>query len=69
MKPGQSPLVDLPAHCRPLRSEMDRAILAAVESGQSIFGLDVSRFEKDIAAYLGVKHFVACRSGTSAVTL
>lgn len=48
---------------------MDRAILAAVESGQSIFGLDVSRFEKDIAAYLGVKHFVACRSGTSAVTL
>lgn len=63
------PLVDLAAQYRALKPEMDRAILAAVESGQFILGAAVEKFEKDFAAYLGVKHFVACQSGTSAITL
>lgn len=63
------PLVDLAAQYRALKPEMDRAIIAAVESGQFILGPAVEQFEKDFAAYLGVKHFVACQSGTSAITL
>jgi len=63
------PLVDLAAQYRALKPEMDRAILAAVESGQFILGAAVEEFEKDFAAYLGVKHFVACQSGTSAIAL
>lgn len=63
------PLVDLAAQYRALKPEMDRAVIAAVESGQFILGAAVERFEKDFAAYLGVKHFACCQSGTSAITL
>lgn len=63
------PLVDLQAQYRALKPEMDRAILAAVEGGQFILGPAVEAFEKDFAAYVGVRHFVCCQSGTSAITL
>lgn len=63
------PLADLKAQYRALKPEMDAAILSAVESGQFILGPAVEKFEKDFAAYLGVKHFVCCQSGTSAIAL
>ena len=63
------PLVDLRAQYLALKPEMDRAILAAVDGGQFILGPEVEKFEADFAAYLGVKRFVACQSGTSAITL
>lgn len=63
------PLVDLQAQYRALKPEMERAILAAVAGGQFILGPEVEAFEKSFAAYLGAKHFVACQSGTSAITL
>ena len=66
---GVVPLVDLQAQYRALKPEMDRAIIAAVEGGAFILGPAVEAFEKDFAAYLGVKHFVCCQSGTSAITL
>lgn len=66
---GVIPLVDLAAQYRALKPEMDRAIIAAVESGQFILGPAVETFEADFAAYLGAKHFVGCQSGTSAITL
>ncbi len=63
------PLVDLRAQYLALKSEMDRAILGAVAGGQFILGPEVEKFEADFAAYLGVRRFVACQSGTSAITL
>lgn len=63
------PLVDLKAQYRALKPEMDAAIIAAVEGGAFILGPQVEKFEADFAKYLGVKHFVACQSGTSAITL
>lgn len=63
------PLVDLQAQYRDLKSEVDRAVLSAIESGQFILGPEIAAFEADFAAYLGAKHFVACQSGTSAITL
>lgn len=66
---GVIPLVDLQAQYRALKPEMDRAIIAAVESGQFVLGPAVEKFERDFSAYLGVKHFVCCQSGTSAIAL
>jgi dTDP-4-amino-4,6-dideoxygalactose transaminase len=63
------PLVDLRAQYRALKTEMDAAIIAAVEGGAFVLGPAVERFEADFARYLGVKHFVCCQSGTSAITL
>ena len=66
---GVIPLVDLQAQYRALKPEMDRAIIADDESGSFVLGLAVEKFERDFAAYLGVTHFVACQSGTSAIAL
>jgi dTDP-4-amino-4,6-dideoxygalactose transaminase len=63
------PLVDLKAQYLSLKPEMDRAIMASVEACQFVLGPAVEKFEADFAAYLGVKHFVCCQSGTSAITL
>jgi len=63
------PLVDLKAQYRALKPQMDAAILEAVEGGQFILGPAVDKFERDFAAYLDVRHFVCCQSGTSAITL
>ncbi len=63
------PLVDLKAQYRALKTEMDAAIIAAVEGGAFILGPQVEKFEADFAKYLGVKHFVCCQSGTSAIAL
>lgn len=63
------PLVDLKEQYSALKIEMDRSVLSAIDGGQYILGPEVERFEKDFAKYLGAKHFVACQSGTSAITL
>lgn len=66
---GVIPLVDLQAQYHALKDEMDEAILEAVAGGRFILGPAVEKFEDDFAAYLGVKRFVCCQSGTSAITL
>ena len=63
------PLVDLKAQYESFRGEMDAAILAAVRSCRFVLGPEVEAFEKAFASYLGVKHFVCCQSGTSAISL
>jgi dTDP-4-amino-4,6-dideoxygalactose transaminase len=61
------PLIDLRAQMRPLR----RLILAdwaqALDSGAFILGPQMRAFEAEAAAYLGVKHAIACNSGTDAL--
>ncbi len=63
------PLVDLKAQYESFRDEMDAAILGAVRSTRFVLGPEVQAFETAFAAYLGVKHFVCCQSGTSAISL
>ena len=43
--------------------------MAAVEGGQWILGPQVAQFEKDIAAWAGVRHAIACANGTDALLL
>ena len=63
------PMVDLKTQYHNLKSEIDRAVLDAMESSQFILGPNVSSFEKEAAGYLGAKHAVAVASGTDALHL
>jgi dTDP-4-amino-4,6-dideoxygalactose transaminase len=63
------PFIDLQAQRRRLGAPLEAAIKAAVEGGQWILGPQVAQFEKDIAAWTGVKHAIACANGTDALLL
>lgn len=61
--------IDLQAQRRRLGAPLDAAIKAAVEGGQWILGPQVTQLERDLAAWAGVKHVVACANGTDALLL
>ena len=61
--------IDLQAQRRRLGVPLEAAIKSAVEGGQWILGPQVAEFEKDIAAWAGVKHAIACANGTDALLL
>lgn len=63
------PMVDLKTQYHTLKSEIDRAVLDAIESSQFILGPNVTAFEQETAAYLGARHAVSCASGTDALQL
>lgn len=52
-----------------LKDEIDDAMAEVLESGRYVGGKVVEAFESEIAAYLGVKHVVAVKSGTEAIAL
>src|ERR1700744_3278005 len=61
--------IDLQAQRRRLGEPLNAAIQAAIEGGQWILGPQVAQFEKEIAAWAGVRHAVACANGTDALLL
>jgi dTDP-4-amino-4,6-dideoxygalactose transaminase len=63
------PLIDLQAQRRRLGAPLEAAIRAAVEGGQWILGPQVGQLERDLAAWAGVKHAIACANGTDALLL
>jgi dTDP-4-amino-4,6-dideoxygalactose transaminase len=63
------PFIDLQAQRRRLGEPLNAAIRAAVEGGQWILGPQVAQLEKDLAAWAGVKHAIACANGTDALLL
>src|ERR1700743_3726640 len=63
------PLIDLQAQRRRLGAPLHAAIRAAVEGGQWILGPQVGQLERDLAAWAGVKHAIACANGTDALLL
>ena len=50
-----------------LKEEIDSAISSVLESGIFILGDQVRNFEKEVAAYLGVRFAIGVSSGTSAL--
>lgn len=61
--------IDLQAQRRRLGAPLEAAIKAAIEGGQWILGPQVSQLERDLAAWAGVKHAIACANGTDALLL
>jgi len=63
------PLFDTVSPVAPLRAELDTAIARVLDGGVYILGPEVEAFERELAAYLGVKHVVGVANGTDAITL
>lgn len=51
------------------KEEYEQAVLRALNSGWYILGKEMEEFEKEFAAWAGVKHCVALNSGTDALIL
>ena len=60
---------DLKHQYQVLKKDMDQAILETVSSGAYIMGAPVRELERQLAAYVGVRHCLACANGTDALTL
>ena len=65
----QTPLVDVRAQYAPLLEEMKSRIAEVLDSGVFILGPNVSAFEEEAAAYLGVPATIGVVNGTDALVL
>jgi dTDP-4-amino-4,6-dideoxygalactose transaminase len=63
------PMVDLKTQYHRLKPEIDQALADVLESCAFVLGPNVQSFEREAAAYLGVKHAIGCASGTDALHL
>jgi dTDP-4-amino-4,6-dideoxygalactose transaminase len=62
-------LVDVKAQYAPLVPQLKEAFAEVLESGKFVFGPNVSAFEEEAAAYLGVPETVGVANGTDALVL
>ncbi len=62
-------MVDVIGQYRRYQEEIDSAVLEVLRSGKYINGPYVQRFERSMSEYLGVRHAIACASGTDALQL
>ena len=60
---------DLKAQYIALKDEMDKAVLDVVASSAFVMGPKIKEMETAFADYVGVKHCIACNSGTDALLL
>lgn len=63
------PSIDLPAQARSLGRALHDAVAEVLADQQCILGPHVERFERAMAAYVGVAHAVGVGSGTDALLL
>jgi dTDP-4-amino-4,6-dideoxygalactose transaminase len=63
------PYLDLKSPYQELQTELDAAYHRVMESGWYIFGAEMESFEKEFAAYCGVKHCVGVGNGLEALHL
>jgi dTDP-4-amino-4,6-dideoxygalactose transaminase len=61
--------IDLSAQRERIKDRLTAAIGKVVEEGRYILGPQVQELEDKLAAYVGVKHVVACANGTDALLL
>ncbi|MFC1886589.1 DegT/DnrJ/EryC1/StrS family aminotransferase [Thermodesulfobacteriota bacterium] len=61
--------IDLAAQQKRIKDKIDRNIQKVLAHGQYIMGPEIRELEKQLAYYVGVKHAIACSSGTDALLL
>lgn len=61
--------IDLKTQYRSYQSEIDAAVAKVMTSAQFIMGPEVTELESQLATFTGVKHAIACSSGTDALLL
>ena len=62
-------MVDLKSQYGRIKAEVDSAIQEVIDNTAFINGPAVSGFQKDLEAYLGVKHVIPCANGTDALQI
>lgn len=65
----QVPLLDLSEQNAGLRPEIEAALGRILDSNAFILGPEVSALESELAEYCGVRHAIACASGSDALLL
>jgi dTDP-4-amino-4,6-dideoxygalactose transaminase len=63
------PFLDLKAQFASIRAEVDAAVKSVLDSGQFILGEEVAAFEREFAAFCGVRHCISVDSGISALEM
>ncbi len=63
------PFIDLKTQYHALKDSIDSRIKKVLESGAYINGPEVAEVEKKLAVHTGVKHVIACASGTDALLI
>ena len=63
------PFIDLKYQYSLIRDEIHAGIDRVLESGHFILGSEVAELERQLAEYAGVKHALACSSGTDALLM
>jgi len=63
------PFIDVAAQRRRLGRAIDDAISRVLEHCQFVQGPEVQQLEKELAAFCGARHVIACSSGTDALLL
>lgn len=66
-EPAPIPLLDLTAENAPLLPEIREAFERVFAKNAFVLGQEVEFFEREVAAYLGVKHAIGVSSGTDAL--
>lgn len=66
---GQIPLVDLKTNYRAIEAEVRAAVERVLSSGVYIGGPEVEAFEREYAAFTGVRHCIGVANGTDALEL
>ena len=61
--------IDLQAQYRHYKEEIDKEIYEVLDTSGYIMGPKVKELEKNLAGFVGVRHAIACSSGTDALTL
>ena len=61
--------IDLKAQQDHIRPQIDAAIRRVLDHGRYIMGPEVFELEQRLAEYIGVRHAIACSSGTDALLL
>ncbi len=63
------PFIDLKAQYKPIEKNIRKRLDAVLEHGRYILGPEIEELENELSQYLGVKHSIACSSGTDALVM